>query len=97
MMFTFIDRAKKIFPAHASVHRMCQLLGVSQSGYYAWQDRPESSHSRMDRVLRTHIRSAFAYSNDTYGSPCMVYELRDQGFYVGRRRIARLMLCDRMA
>ena len=94
MMFTFIDRAKKSFPAHASVGRMCQLLGVSQSGYYAWQNRPESSHSRMDRVLRTHIRSAFACSNGTYGSPRMVYELRDHGFYVGRRRIARLMRQD---
>ncbi len=45
----------------------------------------------MDQKLLVHIRSAFACSNKTYGSPRMVYELREQGFDVGRRRIARLM------
>ncbi|WP_264812538.1 IS3 family transposase, partial [Gluconacetobacter sacchari] len=38
-----------------------------------------------------HVRSAFALSNGTYGSPRMTRELRDQGLSVGRRRTARLM------
>src|SRR4051794_41322287 len=38
-----------------------------------------------------HVRSAFALSNGTYGSPRMTRELRDSGLRVGRRRIARLM------
>ncbi len=38
-----------------------------------------------------HVRSAFALSNGTYGSPRMVRELRDGGLAIGRRRTARLM------
>ncbi len=43
-----------------------------------------------------HVRSAFALSNGTYGSPRMVRELRDGGLAIGRRRTARLMHENRM-
>ena len=42
-------------------------------------------------MLLAHVRSAFALSNGTYGSPRMTRELRDEGLRVGRRRTARLM------
>ena len=87
MRFELIDRAKKDFP----VQRLCQVLGVSQSGYFAWRARPPSRRQRADMVLLAHVRSAFALSNGTYGSPRMACELRDQGLAVGRRRTARLM------
>ena len=87
MRFTLIDRAKKDFP----VQRLCRVLGVSASGYFAWQSRPPSQRQRQDMVLLAHVRAAFALSNGTYGSPRMTRELRDQGLAVGRRRTARLM------
>jgi transposase InsO family protein len=87
MRFELIDRAKKDFP----VQRLCQVLGVSQSGYFVWRARPPSRRQREDMVLLAHVRSAFALSNGTYGSPRMACELRDQGLAVGRRRTARLM------
>ena len=87
MRFQLIDAAKKEFP----VQRLCKVLGVSQSGYFAWRDRPASRRQREDMVVLAHVRSAFALSNGTYGSPRMVQELRDQGLQVGRRRTARLM------
>jgi putative transposase len=50
-------------------------------------------------VLLAHVRSAFALSHGTYGSPRMTRELQDSGLAVGRRRTARLMrengLCAR--
>src|SRR3954469_25689564 len=61
------------------------------SGYFAWRRRPACSRQRDDMVLLAHVRSAFALSNRTYGSPRMARELRDNGFTVGRRRIARLI------
>ena len=42
-------------------------------------------------VMLAHVRSAFALSNGTYGSPRMTRELRDSGLAIGRRRTARLM------
>ena len=87
MRFRLIDAAKKEFP----VQRLCQVLGVSPSGYFAWKDRPACRRQRTDMVLLAHVRSAFAVSNGTYGSPRMVHELRDNGLPIGRRRVARLM------
>ena len=87
MRFVLIDGAKAQFP----VHRLCRVLGVSQSGYFAWRGRLACRRQRDDMVLLAHVRSAFALSNGTYGSPRMTRELRDSGLTVGRRRIVRLM------
>ena len=95
MKFQLIDAAKKEFP----VRRLCKVLGVSQSGYLAWRSRLASRRQRDDLVLPAHVRSAFALSNGTYGSPRMTRERQDTGLAVGRRRTARLMrengLCAR--
>lgn len=87
MRFELVDRAKRDFP----VQRLCRVLGVSQSGYFAWRNRLPSQRQRQDMVLLAHVRSAFALSNGTYGSPRMTRELQDQGLAVGRRRTARIM------
>ena len=87
MRFQLIDVAKKDFP----VQRLCKVLGVSPSGYFAWRRRPASPRQQEDLVLLAHIRSAFALSHETYGSPRMTRELQDNGLSVGRRRTARLM------
>jgi len=70
---------------------MCRLLGVSASGYYAWQDRRPSARAAGDAALLGHIREAHAQSDGTYGAPRIHAELADKGIRVGRKRIARLM------
>lgn len=87
MRFKLIDEAKKEFP----VHRLCNVLGVSESGYFAWKGRPVSRRQNEDLVLLAHIRSRFATSNETYGAPRMHVELKEDGLDVGRHRVARLM------
>ena len=87
MRFRLIDQAKKAFP----VHRLCNVLGVSESGYFAWKGRPASRRQNEDLVLLAHIRAQFATSNETYGAPRMHVELREDGLAVGRHRVARLM------
>ena len=47
MRFRLIDAAKKEFP----VRRLCKVLGVSQSGYFAWKDRPHCRRQNEDLVL----------------------------------------------
>jgi transposase InsO family protein len=87
MRFGLVDQAKGEFP----VQRLCGVLGVSQSGYFAWKGRPASDRQQQDMVLLAHVRSSFALSHGTYGSPRMTRELQDNGLAVGRRRTARLM------
>ena len=61
------------------VRRMCRVLEVSVSGYYAYLRRPESWRAVIDEVLMAHIRIAFAASGETYGAPRVHYELRAAG------------------
>jgi putative transposase len=70
---------------------LCQTLGVSRSGFYAWQRRPESARAGADRRLRYVLRVAHRENQQRYGSPRLQRELRDRGYRVGRNRIIRLM------
>ena len=69
---------------------MCEVLGVSRSGYYAWAGRPESARAAADRDLAAEIRAAHEASRGRYGSPRVHAALRAHGRRVGRKRVARL-------
>lgn len=73
------------------VRKLCQMLKVSASGFYAWQKRPPSRRALEDAVLTERIRAIHAGSDGTYGSPNIHAELRDEGTRVGCKRVARLM------
>lgn len=70
---------------------MCDQLGVSRGGYYAWKNRKPSRRQQEDTVLKEAIKESHEASRGTYGSPRVVDDLKEQGFEVGRRRVARLM------
>ena len=91
MRFRLIDAKKAEWASDFPIERMCGLLDVSASGYYAWKNRDPSQRQLDDMVYLAHIRAHFATSNGTYGSPRMHAELRDQGLAIGRHRTARLM------
>jgi len=71
--------------------RMCRLLGVSTSGYYAWRNRKPSKRAVEDAALTETISEIHAWSRGTYGAPRIHAELADHGVRVGRKRVARLM------
>jgi putative transposase len=48
---------------------MCEALGVSRGGFYAWRVRPQSRRGRENEALTIHIRRSFSESDSTYGSP----------------------------
>ncbi len=73
------------------VATMCRLLGVSASGYYAWQGRAPSTRAESDRALLDRIREIHRISQGTYGAPRIHAELVARGYAVGRKRVARLM------
>jgi putative transposase len=88
--FKFIDAEKASFP----VAFMCERLGVSRAGYYAWRARQATPTLRMvaDVELTATIREIHAASRGTYGVPRVTAELRlGLGRPVNRKRVARLM------
>jgi putative transposase len=87
MKFRFIEDYRD----EDQVKRMCKVLDVSRSGYYAWRTRPPSAREMANQTLSEQIKAAYDESLGTYGSPRIYHELKDQGVACSENRIARLM------
>ncbi len=77
-----------------SVERICQVLDIGRSGYYAWLKRTPGVRKQANQMLLEQIRIEFQNSRKTYGSPRMQVVLKHKGFACGRHRVARLMRQD---
>ena len=87
MSFQLIDAEKTLIP----IEMACAVLDVSTSGYYAWKNRKASLRQQRDMLLLAYVRAQFLNSNETYGSPRMHVELKEEGVAVGLHRVARIM------
>jgi putative transposase len=81
----------RVHAAQFTVKRMCQLLHVSRSGYYAWRDRVPSQRRLRHQTLARQVRSAHAESRRAYGSPRVAAELQAWGVNICVNTVARLM------
>jgi len=86
-VFEFVKAHRAVYP----IATMCRVLEVSTSGYYAWCKRVPSPRALEDEVLCERIVELHRLSRDTYGALRMHADLRDDGFHIGRKRVARLM------
>ena len=73
------------------VKRVCDVLGVSRSGYYDWCRRPLSARATRNVELTGLIREIHRRSRTTYGAPRVHAELRRLGEICAKKRVARLM------
>ncbi len=87
MKFAWIQTEKASYP----LTKLCRWLGVTPSGFYAWRQRPESTHAREDRRLKVLVQASFAESQQRYGSPRIHADLIEQDEQVSRKRVIRLM------
>jgi putative transposase len=85
--FGFVANHRGTWP----VDVLCEALGVSRSGFYAWRTRAPSPRSRTDAAILATIRTSFVQSDRTYGVRRMLGEVHDAGHACGRDRVARLM------
>ena len=70
---------------------MGKVLGVAESGFYAWRKREPSQRQGENERLTEQIAQAFLHGRGVYGSPRVHAELRAQGISCGKHRVARLM------
>ncbi len=89
-MFQFMAKHRGIWP----VVLMCEALGVSRSGFYAWLTRGPSERARYDEQLGQEVRKSFLDSDRTYGARRVWHDVLAAGFLCGLHRIERLMRAE---
>ena len=77
------------------VKRLCELVEIERSSYYAWRKAAPAreDRARADAELATRIRAVHAEDN-TQGAPRITAELNDNapaGARVNHKRVARVM------
>jgi putative transposase len=85
--YAWIDGQRDAYPLQA----LCDLLGVSTSGYADWKACGGPTHWLSDEQLLALIRSVHAQYKQAYGSPRITDELKERGIPVSRERVRRLM------
>lgn len=87
MTFAFVAKHRHIWP----VSWMCEVLGVSRSGFHAWLRRPISARATYDAKLVVAIDQSFRASDRTYGARRVWRDVLEDGLARGLYRIERLM------
>jgi transposase InsO family protein len=72
------------------VEKMCQVFGVSRSGYYRWR-KHRATGVRKYVQLDEQIRHVFTKSGRTYGSPRIAQSLQEAQIVVSKSTVARRM------
>ena len=89
MKFEFIRAEKAALKSRA--RRLCEVLGVSESGYHEWCKSGTSKRAQADEKLAERLEANHAKHRERYGSRRHAAQLRREGQAVGRNRVRRLM------
>ena len=73
------------------IKMMCKVLSVSRSGYYAWEQSPESLREQENKKLAHQIKAIYDDEKQRVGSPRVTERLKIFGCKVGKNRVARIM------
>jgi transposase InsO family protein len=87
VIFSFIEQHREVWP----VTVMCETLGVSPQGFYAWRSRPQSEQRQRRGGLLVEIRAVHAEVKGRYGSPRIAAELQARGVPCCVNTVAKLM------
>ena len=90
--FIAAQRAEHQIP-HATA---CRALGVSPAWFYKWRDGDASRRRVRREQLTAEIRRLFAAHRGRYGSPRITADLREAGWRVGKKTVAKIMAEQRL-
>ena len=85
--YRFIAAERGRYP----VRRLCQVLGVPASGYYAWQSGPQRAAGPATPAWETALVKTFRHHKRRYGTRRLQVALRQKGHRVGRQRLRTAM------
>lgn len=87
MKYAFVEAHRARWP----VRRLCSLLDVHPSGFYAWKRQPKSDRTIEDDRLTGLIKQFWLESGAVYGYRKIHTDLRSCGEQCGPNRVHRLM------
>lgn len=73
------------------IKKMCEVLGVSPSGYYDWEKREPSHQQKRKENIKREIERIFYENYEVYGSPRITKILKKMGFIITERTVSRYM------
>lgn len=73
------------------MRKLCRLLDVHHSGYYAWLKEPRSHRHKLDERQTGLIKQFWFESGGVYGYRKIHSDLREYGERIGINRVHRLM------
>jgi putative transposase len=92
--YAFIEGKRSDWP----ISLLCELLGVSASGFHQWKQRksskepsPAGRRTMSSDALLAHIKAIHTEVKGEYGWPRMWKELVARGIRVGKERVRKLM------
>jgi len=72
---------------------MCSVMQVTRSGYYKWvktRHKPSEQMKRRKKLMK-RIQHHFDGFKQRYGSPKIAHKLREEGWVVATKTVAKLM------
>lgn len=70
---------------------MCEVMGVSRSGYYKWRTAEPSQQELRKKNVQERIQYHFHDTQQRYGSPKITYKLRQEGYSISERTVSKYM------
>jgi len=86
-MFGFVAKHRGVWP----VSWMCDALGVSRSGFFAWLSRSPSARAKADDAIAARVLASYIQSDRTYGARRVWRDVLAEGVSCGLHRIEKLM------
>lgn len=70
---------------------MCEVLGVSTSGFYDWMKREPSDQEKKKKHVMKHIKRIFYENYESYGSRRITEGLHRMGIVISERTVGNYM------
>jgi putative transposase len=91
----FIASQKAVYRVPYAVS--CRALGVSQSWFFKWHDRPPTPAAQRRTEVDEAVAAEFKDSGGSYGSPRIHAELTGKGWRISEKTVAKSMARQHLA